>query len=93
MCKNTEGAINRKIQRKWQHKVHKTRDKSMLENTEGAIQKDNSEKLATQGTQDTGQINVREYRRGNKKRQSKETGNIGYTRHRTNKCQRTPKGQ
>ena len=40
----------------------------MLENTEGAIQKDNPEKLATQGTQDTKQINVREYRRGNQKR-------------------------
>ena len=39
MCKNTEGAINKKIQRKWQHKVHKTRDKSMLENTEGEITK------------------------------------------------------
>ena len=25
--------------------------------------------------------------------QSRETGNIGYTRHRTNKCQRIPKGQ
>jgi hypothetical protein len=30
-------------------------------------------------TQDTRQINVREYRRGNEKRQSRETGNIGYT--------------
>jgi hypothetical protein len=39
----------------------------MLENTEGVIQKDNPEKLATLGTQDTGQINVREYRRGNSK--------------------------
>ena len=39
----------------------------MLENTEGAIKKDNPEKLATQGTSDTEQINVREYRRGNKK--------------------------
>ncbi len=39
----------------------------MLENTEGVIKKDNPEKLATQGTQDTGQIHVREYRRGNKK--------------------------
>ena len=39
----------------------------MLENTEGVIKKDNPEKLATQGTQDTGQINVREYRRGKKK--------------------------
>ena len=65
----------------------------MLENTEGAIKKDNPEKLATQGTQDTGEKNVREYRRGNKKVQSRETGNIGYTRHRTNKCQRIPKGQ
>jgi hypothetical protein len=37
----------------------------MLENTEGVMQKDNREKLATLGTQDTGQINVREYRRGN----------------------------
>jgi hypothetical protein len=37
----------------------------MLENTEGVIQKDNPEKLSTLGTQDTGQINVREYRRGN----------------------------
>ena len=36
----------------------------MLENTEGAMKKDNPEKLAKQGTKDTGQINVREYRRG-----------------------------
>jgi len=42
----------------------------MLENTEGIIQKDNQEKLATLGTHDTGQIHVREYRRGNEKRQS-----------------------
>ena len=40
----------------------------MLENTEGIMKKDNSEKLATLGTQDTGQINVREYPRGNKKK-------------------------
>jgi hypothetical protein len=33
----------------------------MLENTEGVIEKDNPEKLATLGTQDTGQIHVREY--------------------------------
>ena len=65
----------------------------MLENTEGAIKKGNPEKLATQGTQETGQINVREYPSDNKKGQSRETGNIGYTRHRTNKCQRIPKGQ
>ena len=58
----------------------------MSEDTEGVIKKDNPEKLATQDTQDIGQIHVREYRRGNKKRQSRETGNIGYTRHRTNTC-------
>jgi hypothetical protein len=43
------------------------------------LQKENREKLSTLGTQDTGQINVREYRRGNTKGQSRETGNIGYT--------------
>ena len=58
----------------------------MLENTEGVMKKDNPEKLATLGTQDTGQINVREYRRDYKKGQSRETGDIGYTRHRTNTC-------
>jgi hypothetical protein len=39
MCKNTEGAINRKIQRNWQYRVHKTQDKYISENTEGAIKK------------------------------------------------------
>jgi hypothetical protein len=58
----------------------------MLENTEGVMKKDNLEKLATLGRQDTGQINVREYRRGNEKGQSRQAGSIGYTRHRTNKC-------
>jgi hypothetical protein len=58
----------------------------MLENTEGVMKKDNPEKLATLGTQDTGQINVREYRRGNEKGQSRETGKIRYTRHRTKTC-------
>jgi hypothetical protein len=58
----------------------------MLKNTEGVMKKYNPEKLATFGTQDTGQINVREYRRGNEKGHSRETGNIGYTRHRTNTC-------
>ena len=37
----------------------------MLENIDGAIQMDNPEKLARYGTQNTGQINVGEYRRGN----------------------------
>ena len=45
----------------------------MLENTDGAINKDNPEKLATQGIQDTGQINLREYRRGNIKKDNPET--------------------
>jgi hypothetical protein len=47
-----------KIQRIWQHRVHKTQDKSTLENTKGAI---------TNG-------------------QSRESDNIGYTRHKTNIC-------
>ena len=58
----------------------------MLENTEGVMKKDNPEKLATYDTQDTGQIHVREYRRGYVKEQSRETGNTGYTRHRKNTC-------
>jgi hypothetical protein len=58
----------------------------MLENTEGVVKKDNPEKLATLGTQDTGQIHVREYRRDYKKGQCTETDNIGNTRHRTNTC-------
>jgi hypothetical protein len=52
----------------------------------GYIKRDNPEKLAKYGTQDTGQINVREYRMGNKSGQSRETGNIRYTRHWKNKC-------
>ena len=43
------------IQINWQHRVHKTQDKYMLENTEGVIKKNNPEKLATLDTQDTGQ--------------------------------------
>ena len=42
------------------------------------------EKLATLGAYDTGQINVREYRRI-KNEQSRETGNIGYARYKTTK--------
>ena len=38
----------------------------MLENTEGAIKMNKPEKLATYYTQETGQINLREYQRGNK---------------------------
>jgi hypothetical protein len=46
---------------------------------------DNSEKLATHGIQDTGQINVRENRNSHQNGQSRETSNTRYTRHRTNK--------
>ena len=44
----------------------------MLENTEGVIKKDNPEKLATQGAQETGQKHVREYPWGNKKKDNPE---------------------
>jgi hypothetical protein len=37
-------------------------------------------------------MNVREYGSVNEKRKSKETGNIGYKRDKTNKCYRIPKG-
>ena len=61
------------IQRHWQHWVNKTQDEDNPETlaTLGTQDEDNPETLATLGTQDTG------------RRQSRETGNIGYTRHRT----------
>jgi hypothetical protein len=37
--------LNRTIQKMWQHRVPKTQDIYMIENTEGAIKKDNAEKL------------------------------------------------
>jgi hypothetical protein len=52
----------------------------MLQNTAGPKRKGQSKETRNIGY--TGQINVREYRRGNKKEQSRETGNTGYTRHR-----------
>jgi hypothetical protein len=58
----------------------------MLENTDRQIKRTIQRNWKKYGTQDTGQINVGEYRRGYEKGQSRETGNIGYTRHRTNKC-------
>ena len=62
----------------------------MLENTEGVIQKDNPEKLATQGTHDTGQINVREYEGEMKKdnpeklatQDTQDTGQINFREYR-----------
>ena len=65
----------------------------MLENTEGVMEKDNPDKLATQVHKTQEKINVREYGRVNEKIKSKETGNIGYTTNKTNKCQRIPKGK
>ena len=41
MLENTEGVKKRTIQRNWQHRVHKTQDKYMLENTERVIKKCN----------------------------------------------------
>ena len=46
----------------------------------------NLETLSTLSTQDTGQINVRETEGAIKNEESRDTGSIGYTRHRTNKC-------
>jgi hypothetical protein len=46
---------------------------------------ENLETLATLDTQDTGQINVRENQRVMTDGESRDTDNIGYTRHRTNK--------
>ena len=40
----------------------------MLENTKGAIKKGQSRETGNIGYTDTGQINVREYQRGNQKR-------------------------
>ena len=39
----------------------------------------------TSGTQNTGHINVRETKGVIKNEQSRDTGNTGYTKHRTNK--------
>ena len=47
MLENTEGKKKGAIERNWQHRVHKTQDKQMLENSEGAIKMNKPEKLAT----------------------------------------------
>ena len=51
---------------------------------------DNPETLATLGTQDTERRHIRDNQRAIKNGQSRDTGNIGYTRHRTktNKTQK-----
>jgi hypothetical protein len=108
----------RTIQRNWQHRIHKTQDKYILENTEGVKKKDNPEKLATPlrySLKFICPVSCVSYvasfsglsffispsysltficpvscvpyvAKGNTKGQSRETGSIGYTRHRTNKC-------
>ena len=86
MLENTEGVMKKDNPEKLATLGTKDSGQINVREYRRVIQKDNPEKLATLGTQDTGQINVREYRRGNEKGQSRETGNIGYTRHRTNKC-------
>ena len=62
----------------------------MLQNTDGAKRKGQSRE--TRNIRYTGQINVGEYRRGDKKELSRETDSIGYTKHRTNKCYSIPTG-
>ena len=44
---------------------------------------DNPETLATLGTQDTERRHIRDNQRAINNGQSRDTGNIGYTRHRT----------
>ena len=51
---------------------------------------DNLEARTILGTQDTGQINVSENLGNIKYGQSRDTDNIGYTRHRANKRDRKP---
>ena len=52
---------------------------------------DNLETQTTLGTQDTGQINVTENLGNIKCGEYRDTDNIGYTRHRTNKRERKPR--
>ena len=52
---------------------------------------DNLDAETILGTQDTGQINVSENLGNIKNGQSRDTYNIGYTRHRTKKRERKPR--
>ena len=52
---------------------------------------DNLETQTTLGIQDTGQINVTENIGNIKNEQSRDTDNIGHTRHMTNKRDRKPR--
>jgi hypothetical protein len=87
----TRGNQEWTIQRNWQHWVHKTQGEDKQNKRQSRM--DNPEKLATLGTQDTGR---RQTKQGAiKNRQSRETGNIGNTRHRTktNKTRAIKNGQ
>jgi hypothetical protein len=86
MLENTEGAMKKDNPEKLVTLGTQDTGHIHVRENRRRYEKDNPEKLATYGTQDTGQINVSEYRRGNEKGQSRETGNIGYSRHRKNKC-------
>jgi hypothetical protein len=48
-----------RIQRNWQHRIHKTHDKSMVENAQGVMKHENPDILATKGSFDRGQKNAR----------------------------------
>ena len=56
----------------------------MFENTEGGNKKGQSRETGNIGLENT---------EGAIKKNNPETGNIGYTRHRTHTCLRIPKGQ
>ena len=53
---------------------------------------DSPETSVTFGTQDTGQINVKQIEEVIKNEQSRDTGNFGYTIHRTNKLKKNRRG-
>ena len=75
----TRGNQEWTIQRNWQHWTHKTQDEDKQNKGQSSI--DDLETLATLCTQDTGR---RQTKQGAiKYRRSRDTGNIGHTRHRT----------
>ena len=70
------------IQRNWQHRVHKTKTNKCQRISKGHSQMDNPEKLATQGTQGEDKQMLENIEGTLNNGQSRETGNIGYTRRR-----------
>jgi ribosomal protein L33 len=85
------------IQRNWQHWIHKTQDEGKQSRETGNIgytrhktKVNNPEKLATLDTQDTRRMQTIQrnwqhwvHKTQDEGKQSRETGNIGYTRHKT----------